>query len=84
MADAVLRRLNVPVAAVALVGDRLTTDMAMADAAGMVGVLVLSGVATTAEFASQFDPAALCDRGPHPIAARARPPRHRDHEENGT
>ena len=35
----------------ALVGDRLTTDMAMADAAGMVGVLVLSGVATPAELA---------------------------------
>jgi HAD superfamily hydrolase (TIGR01450 family) len=51
MADTVLGRLGVPGADVALVGDRLSTDMAMAAAAGMVGVLVLSGVATTAELA---------------------------------
>jgi HAD superfamily hydrolase (TIGR01450 family) len=45
MAAAVLDRLGVPATATAMVGDRLTTDIAMAEASGMVGVLVLSGVA---------------------------------------
>jgi ribonucleotide monophosphatase NagD (HAD superfamily) len=66
---------------VALVGDRLTTDMAMADAAGMVGVLVLSGVATTAELAhSAIRPRYVIEDLTQLLPERD----HRDHEENGT
>jgi NagD protein len=43
MAGAVLSRLGLPPGDVALVGDRLLTDMRMAREAGMVSVLVLSG-----------------------------------------
>jgi HAD superfamily hydrolase (TIGR01450 family) len=52
MADAVLARLGLPAERVALVGDRLTTDMVMAETAGMVGVLVLSGVAVSDDVAA--------------------------------
>lgn len=51
MAEALLDRLGVPAGAAAMVGDRLSTDMAMADSTGMSGVLVLSGVATVADLA---------------------------------
>lgn len=43
MAQTLLRRLGIPAADAAMVGDRLATDMAMARTVGMVGVLVLSG-----------------------------------------
>jgi len=49
MAAAALDRLGVPSDAAAMVGDRLATDMAMAAAAGMAGVLVLSGATTRAD-----------------------------------
>jgi HAD superfamily hydrolase (TIGR01450 family) len=78
MADAVLGRLGVAGGAVALVGDRLTTDMAMADAAGMVGVLVLSGVATRAELASSSI------RPRYVIEDLTQLLPEYDHEENGT
>lgn len=48
MARALLGRLGVPAEGVAVVGDRLLTDVAMARALGMTGVLVLTG-ATRAE-----------------------------------
>jgi len=41
----------------ALVGDRLYTDMAMANRAGVVGVLVLSGEATQEDVAALEDDA---------------------------
>jgi len=44
MAGAVLDRLGLPAADTAMVGDRLATDVAMAERTGMAGVLVLSGV----------------------------------------
>jgi NagD protein len=46
MLDGVLRRHGLSAAQVAVVGDRLYTDIAMARAAGAIGVLVLSGEAT--------------------------------------
>src|SRR5579875_2278682 len=49
MAAAALDRLGLPSDAAAMVGDRLATDMAMAAAAGMAGVLVLSGATTRAD-----------------------------------
>ncbi len=54
MAAAVLDRLGVPAAAAAMVGDRLGTDMAMAQATGMAGVLVLTGTATAADAAASL------------------------------
>jgi HAD superfamily hydrolase (TIGR01450 family) len=44
MVEAVLGRLGCLAADTAMVGDRLTTDVAMAERTGMAGVLVLSGV----------------------------------------
>jgi NagD protein len=43
MGDAILSRLGVPADSAAMVGDRLTTDVAMGQRLGMAGVLVLSG-----------------------------------------
>jgi HAD superfamily hydrolase (TIGR01450 family) len=48
MARAVLSRLGVPAHAAAMVGDRILTDIAMAQGEGLTGVLVLTG-ATTAD-----------------------------------
>jgi NagD protein len=50
MASALLQRLRVPPADVAVVGDRLTTDVALGQSVGATGILVLTG-ATTAEAA---------------------------------
>src|SRR5580704_1496026 len=49
MADALLSRLGVPAARAAVVGDRLSTDVALAHGAGMVSILVLSGATSVAE-----------------------------------
>jgi HAD superfamily hydrolase (TIGR01450 family) len=43
MARALLERLGMPAQDVAVIGDRLLTDMAMARSLGMTGVLVLTG-----------------------------------------
>jgi FMN phosphatase YigB (HAD superfamily) len=43
MAAAVLERLGLAAAGSAMAGDRLSTGMAMANSAGMAGVLVLTG-----------------------------------------
>ncbi|MER6529368.1 HAD-IIA family hydrolase [Streptomyces sp. NPDC001508] len=58
MAEAFLDRLQVPADQAAMVGDRVLTDVAMGQAAGMASVLVLSG-ATSAEEARSagLDPA---------------------------
>jgi NagD protein len=48
MARALLGRLGMPARSVAVVGDRLLTDIAMARSMGMTGVLVLTG-ATSAD-----------------------------------
>jgi NagD protein len=50
MASAVLERLRVPAEDIAVVGDRLTTDVAMGQSVGGTGILVLTG-ATSAEAA---------------------------------
>jgi NagD protein len=52
MAEALLARLGVPAGDVAVVGDRLTTDVAMAKSVGAAGILVLTG-ATGAAGAAQ-------------------------------
>jgi ribonucleotide monophosphatase NagD (HAD superfamily) len=54
MADAVLERLGLDpadttAADAAMVGDRLLTDMAMAESAGMTGILVVGGATTTSD-----------------------------------
>ena len=52
MAQTVLSRLGLPAAGVAMVGDRLLTDVAMARRAGMVAVLVLTGATSRADLAA--------------------------------
>lgn len=49
-------RLNLSPDSVAMVGDRLYTDMAMAKAAGVMSVLVLTGEATAEEAAAMPEP----------------------------
>jgi HAD superfamily hydrolase (TIGR01450 family) len=55
MLDGVCRRHDLQPEQLAVVGDRLYTDMAMAQRAGAASVLVLTGEATAAE-AAAFDP----------------------------
>jgi len=50
------QRLDLERAEVAMVGDRLYTDMVMAQQAGVLSVLVLSGEATAAEAAASLRP----------------------------
>jgi HAD superfamily hydrolase (TIGR01450 family) len=52
MGRALLERLGTAPAEAALVGDRLSTDVAMGQRVGMAGVLVLSGATTTAAAAA--------------------------------
>ena len=52
MAEAVLSRIALPAADVAMVGDRLLTDVAMARRAGMVAVLVLTGATSREDLAA--------------------------------
>jgi HAD superfamily hydrolase (TIGR01450 family) len=54
MAGALLRRLNVEPSELAVVGDRLETDVAMGQSVGATGILVLTG-ATTADAAIGAD-----------------------------
>ena len=49
MLEGVMRRHGLKADEIAVVGDRLYTDMAMARAAGAVGILVLTGEATLAQ-----------------------------------
>jgi len=51
MAAELLRRLGVPAGDAAIVGDRLSTDIAMSRSLGMTSVLVLSGATTEHELA---------------------------------
>jgi HAD superfamily hydrolase (TIGR01450 family) len=52
MAEAVLERLGTPAGQTAMVGDRLATDIAMARAAGMTGVLVVGATTSAADLAA--------------------------------
>ncbi len=52
MARAALDRLRVPASGAVMVGDRLSTDMVLAEVSGMAGVLVLGGATSPAELAS--------------------------------
>lgn len=52
MLDVVLAQHDLIAAELAMVGDRLYTDMAMSQATGAVGVLVLTGEATAADVAA--------------------------------
>jgi HAD superfamily hydrolase (TIGR01450 family) len=52
MAAELLRRLAVPAGEVAVVGDRILTDVALSHALGMTSVLVLSGATSAGELAS--------------------------------
>jgi NagD protein len=49
MVETVLRRIDVDVSRAAVIGDRLMTDVAMGQAAGAAGVLVLTGATRAAE-----------------------------------
>jgi NagD protein len=49
MAAELLRRLAVPAREAAVVGDRISTDVALARSLGMTSVLVLSGATTRGE-----------------------------------
>jgi len=51
MAAELLRRLAAPPGGTAIVGDRLTTDVAMSRSLGMAGVLVLSGATGAGDLA---------------------------------
>lgn len=61
MAGTVLSRLGIAASDVAMVGDRIDTDMAMARAMGMAGVLVLTGAT------SWHDLEMVSDRPPYVI-----------------
>jgi len=52
MAEELLRRLGVSPADACIVGDRISTDVAMSRAAGLTSVLVMSGATTSAELAA--------------------------------
>jgi NagD protein len=52
MARAFLDRLGVPAEDAAFVGDRLTTDVAMAQSVGAAGILTMSGATTAADVAA--------------------------------
>lgn len=52
MGEALLERLGVAPERAVMVGDRLTTDVAMGQQLGMTGVLVLSGATTLADLAA--------------------------------
>jgi HAD superfamily hydrolase (TIGR01450 family) len=52
MATAVLERLGVPAGQLAVVGDRVTTDVVLGQSVGAAGILVLTG-ATTADAAAR-------------------------------
>lgn len=54
MADAFLDRLGVPPAEAVMVGDRLSTDVAMGVAAGMASALVLSGASRREDLAGSL------------------------------
>lgn len=54
--DGILRRHGLEAGELAMVGDRLYTDVAMARAAGVLAVLVLTGEATAAEAARSPEP----------------------------
>ena len=56
MLEGILRRHSLRPEWLAMAGDRLYTDMAMARRAGVVGVLVLTGETTAAE-ARSYQPA---------------------------
>lgn len=57
MAEAVLKRLEIPASAAAMVGDRLATDVAMARSFGLTAVLVLTGATNRDDIAtSPFQP----------------------------
>ncbi len=62
MLDGILARHGLQPAQVAMVGDRIYTDIRMAQRAGALGVLVLSGEATAAD-------AAAADRAPDLVVA---------------
>jgi HAD superfamily hydrolase (TIGR01450 family) len=55
MAEELLRHLRVPPGDAAIVGDRISTDVAMSRTAGMTGVLVMSGATGAAELAASPD-----------------------------
>lgn len=52
MAAELLRRLDAPPGAAAIVGDRLSTDVSMSGSLGMTSVLVLSGATSPGELAA--------------------------------
>ena len=55
MLQGIMRRHSLEPRQIAMVGDRIYTDMAMARNAGAVGVLVLSGETTPEEAAEAAD-----------------------------
>jgi HAD superfamily hydrolase (TIGR01450 family) len=73
MAGALLSRLGVPAGRAAVVGDRLSTDVALARDAGMVAILVLSGATSAADLhGSDVQPDHVVDGVAQIIPATAR------------
>ena len=66
MARALLARLGMAAGDVAVVGDRLLTDIAMARSLGMTGVLVLTGA--TAPTVSSAHPCNPSSRSPRSVS----------------
>ena len=56
MLDGILKRHNLEPNQLAMVGDRLYTDIAMAHRTGVLGILVLSGEATVDDLKSCNEP----------------------------
>jgi NagD protein len=74
MAAAFLDRLGVPAADVAVVGDRLLTDVRMGQSLGMAGILVLSGATGLDALADSPVRPDYVLRGVHELAAAATKP----------
>jgi len=70
MLEGILRRHNLGPGNLAMVGDRLYTDMAMARQARVLGVLVLTGEATAEQAAAMADPPDLIVSGLTELADR--------------
>jgi HAD superfamily hydrolase (TIGR01450 family) len=73
MIRGILQRHGLQAAQVAMVGDRLYTDMEMARRAGAFGVLVLTGETTASEAAKQSPPPDLVVSDLEEFGARLRP-----------
>ena len=73
MAETFLERLALEPADVAVVGDRIATDVAMGQAIGAAGILVLTGATSTAEVAGDSITPDLVLAGLHELLPNQEP-----------